>query len=127
MSKINNKSCIDKLVEHFNPIVSPDFEFPVYKDEKEENEEIPDKISCLLGHLSRRSYKQKSRRLSRRWKSLTKTGIRCYRCLTWVSSFITHFNRGKHPSFPQVYNMKVMRPVEFEVPSIVVLLETQLD
>jgi len=31
-----------------NPMISPNFEFPVYKAEDEENEEIPDEISRLL-------------------------------------------------------------------------------
>jgi len=31
-----------------NPMVSPNFEFPVYEAEDEENEEIPDEISQLL-------------------------------------------------------------------------------
>jgi len=33
----------------------------VFEDEKEENEEIPDKISRLLGHLSRQSCKQNTK------------------------------------------------------------------
>jgi len=53
----------------------PTLSFLVSKDEEDENENIPDKISHVLGHLSRQSYKQKSRRLSRRWQSLTKTGM----------------------------------------------------
>ena len=60
MSKINNKSCIDKPVEYFSPILSPNFVFHVSKDEEEENEEIPDKISRVLGHLNRQSYKKKN-------------------------------------------------------------------
>jgi len=75
LSKSKIKSCINKPVEHFNPVLSSDFEFLVSEAE-EENEETPDKISHILGHLSRRSHKQKSRRLSRRWHSLTKTGMR---------------------------------------------------
>jgi len=35
-------------VEQPNPMVSPNFEFPVYEAEDEENEEIPDEISRLL-------------------------------------------------------------------------------
>ena len=56
MSK-STKSCINKLVEHFNPVLSPNFEFLAFEAEGEENERIPDEISCLLGHLSRQSYK----------------------------------------------------------------------
>jgi len=60
LSKINHicKLNIDKPVEHINPMLSLDFEFHVSEDEEEENEEIPDKISRLLGHLSRQSCKQ---------------------------------------------------------------------
>jgi len=39
---------------------------------------LPMRFFRLLGHLSHRSCKQKSRRLSRRWQSLTKAGLRCY-------------------------------------------------
>jgi len=45
-----------KPVEHFNHVLSPNFEFPV--SEEEENEEVPDKISHL-GHLGLQSQKQK--------------------------------------------------------------------
>jgi len=79
---MNNKSCINKPIEHNNSVLSPNFEFHASEDEEEENEEIPDKISHILGNFSRRSYKQKSRRLSRRWHSLIKTILRYYRCLT---------------------------------------------
>ena len=58
MSKSIIKSCINKPVEHFNPALSSDFEFLVSEAE-EENEETPDKISHILGHLSRQSCKQK--------------------------------------------------------------------
>jgi len=53
LSKSIIKSGINKLVKHFNSILSPNFEFPVSKDEEEENEEIPYKISHILGNLSR--------------------------------------------------------------------------
>ncbi|XP_039685658.1 uncharacterized protein [Medicago truncatula] len=39
---------IDEPVEQHNPMISPNFEFPVYEAEEEENEEIPDEISRLL-------------------------------------------------------------------------------
>jgi len=50
----------------------PTLSFLVSKNDKKENE---GKIFCILGHLSRRSCKQKSRRLSRRWQSATKTDM----------------------------------------------------
>jgi len=66
------------------------------------NEDIPDEISRILGHPSHRSCKRKSRGWPRRWHSLTKTGMRCYRCLTWISYFRTHFNKGNPLSFPNI-------------------------
>jgi len=78
----------------------PTLSFLVSKNEEKENEEIPDNIFCILGHLSRQSCKQKSRRLSKGWQSLTKTGMRCYRCLTWVSCFHYTFQEGHPLSFP---------------------------
>jgi len=95
-SNINANLNINKPVEHINHVLSSNFEFLVSKSE-EENEQTPDEITHILGHLSRQSCKQKTRRLSRRWHSLTKTGMRCYRYLTWVSCFSTHFNRGNPP------------------------------
>jgi len=44
---------IDKPVEHFNPVLPPNFEFHVFEVEEEEDEETPDEISRILEHLSR--------------------------------------------------------------------------
>jgi len=88
------------LINSLNTLILyslPTSSFLVSKDEEKENEEIPDKIFCVLGHLSRQSCKQRSRRLSRRWQSLTKTDTRCYRCFTWASCFNTHFDRSNPP------------------------------
>jgi len=51
------KSCINKPVEHYNPVLSLDFEFAVPETEEKEDEEILNEISCLLGHFSRRNCK----------------------------------------------------------------------
>jgi hypothetical protein len=61
LSKIKHKCSlnIDKPVEHINPVLSSNFELLVFETEEEKNEEIPEEISRLLGHLSRRSCKQK--------------------------------------------------------------------
>jgi len=39
---------INEPIEKVKPMFSPNIEFPVYKAEEEENEEIPDEISRLL-------------------------------------------------------------------------------
>jgi len=56
LSKSKIKSCINKPVEHFNHVLSPNFEFPV---SEKENEEVLNEISRLLGHLGCQSQKQK--------------------------------------------------------------------
>jgi len=65
LSKIKHKCRlhIDKLVGHINLVLSSDFEFHVSEDEEEENEEIPDMISRILGHLSCQSCKYKYQKI----------------------------------------------------------------
>jgi len=58
MSKSIIKSCINKPVEHIDHVLSSNFEFLVSEAEENMNEEIPDEISHILGHLSRQSCKQ---------------------------------------------------------------------
>jgi len=53
LSKSIIKSCINKPVEHFDLVLSFNFEFLVSEAEEEEDEEIPNEIIRLLGHLSR--------------------------------------------------------------------------
>src|SRR3954467_5731471 len=56
-SEINiNHMCrftIDKPIECNNPMPAPNFEFPVFEAEEEEEEEIPGEISRLLKHEER--------------------------------------------------------------------------
>jgi len=128
LSKIKHKCRlnIDKLVEHVNPVLPPDFEFHVSKAEEEENEEIPNKISRLLGHLSHQSCKQKYQ------EDCPEDDIHLQRLeqdatilLARVSYFSTHFNRG-NPLFSLIYDMEVVLLVEFEVPSMRVLIKSSL-
>ena len=58
LSKSIIKSCINKPVEHIDHVLSSNFEFPVPEADDEENDEIPDETSHILGHLSRQSCKQ---------------------------------------------------------------------
>jgi len=105
---------IDKPVEHINHVLSPKFKFPVSDVEEGKDEEVPNKISHLMGHLSRRSCKQKYQ------EDCPKDGIHLQRlardatiCLTWVLYLRTHFNRGN--PFPLVYNMKVVHPIDIYI------------
>jgi len=93
---------------------SPNFKFLVSETKEEENEEIPDKISRPLWHLSRQSCKQKYQ------EDRLEDGFHLQRlardatiCTSWVLYFSTHFNRG-NPIHPSVYNMEVVLPVEVE-------------
>lgn len=44
---------IDKPIECNNTMLAPNFEFPVFEAEEEEEEKIPDEISRLLKHEER--------------------------------------------------------------------------
>jgi len=53
--------------------------------------------------------------------------MRCY-LLHFMSIVLQYtLQQGQPPLHPTVYNMKAMLPVEVEVPSIGVLLRSQLD
>jgi len=108
MSEINDKSCIDKLVEHFNPILSLKFEFPVSEAEEEEDEEVPNEISRLLGHLSRQNRKKNI------MKSVQKRAFTYKDWHEMLSSCLKRtLQQGQPPLHPSEYNMEVV-----EVPSI---------
>ena len=125
MSKSIIKSCINKPVEHINHVLSSNFEFPVSEAE-EGNEETPDEISHILGHLSHRSCKQNIKEIIQKmtfnykdWLGVLPFAMLRYR---------THFNRGKPPPPPSpICNMEVVLSVKVEVPSIGVLLKSKLD
>jgi len=75
LSKSIIKSCINELVEHFDPVLSLNCEFPVSETEEEN---VPNGISRLLGILAVEAASRISKRLSRRWHSFTKTDTWCY-------------------------------------------------
>jgi len=98
---INNQIMHYKPVEHFNPVLSFDFEFFVSETEEEEDDEIPNEISRLLGHLSHRGCKQNIKSFPKRWHSITKTGASFYHWPCMELYFSTHLNRGNPPTIPQ--------------------------
>jgi len=51
------KSCINKLVEHFNPVLSLDFEFLMSEDEEKEYESFPMRYIVYWGIFGRRNCK----------------------------------------------------------------------
>jgi len=103
LSKSIIKSCIDKPVEHFDPILSLSCEFPVSKTEEEEN--VPNGISRLQGNLSRQSCKYKyQERLSKRWRSLTKTCTGCNHLLCMNIVLQYTLRQGQPPHHPSVHH-----------------------
>jgi len=67
------------------------------KLEEEKDEEVPDEISRLLGHLGRQSQKQKYQ------DEYPERGIHLQRLARDATIILqsAHFNRGNLPSFPQ--------------------------
>ena len=91
------KSCINKPVEHLNPVLSLDFEFLISKTEEEDDEEISNEISRILGHFGRRSRNYQERFVQERtfmykdWHNLPHMGIVLQYTL----------QQGQSPSIPQ--------------------------
>jgi len=114
-------------VEHINHVLSPNFEFPMSEAEEGKDEEIPDEISRLLGHLSCRSCKQKiSRRFVmkmtftyKNWHKMLPFALHGYHTLVRTSTEATPFSL--------VYDMEVVLPVKAKVPSMRVLTKAKLD
>jgi len=63
LSKSIIKSCINKPVEHFDPVLSLNFELPVSEIEEEKDGTAPNEISRLLGHFSCRICKQNIKKI----------------------------------------------------------------
>ena len=89
------KSCINKPVEHFIPVLSLDFEFLMSKDEEKENESFPMRYIAYQGIFGRRNCKYIS-------KGCPENGIQRLAwdatiCVAWILYFSTHFNRGNPP------------------------------
>ena len=70
------KSCINKPVEHFIPVLSLDFEFLMSEDEEKENESFQMRYIAYWGILA------------------VETATICF---AWIWYFSTHFNRGNPP------------------------------
>jgi len=78
------------------------------KLEEEEDEEVPDEISRLLGHLSHQSRKQKHQ------EECLERGIHLQRLARDVAIILqVHTSTGASPLLPSGYNMKVVEaPVD---------------
>jgi len=78
------------------------------EDEEEEDEQVPDEIPRLQGHLTRRSQKQKYR------EECPENGIHLQRLAQDdVIIFQVHTSTGTTPLLPSTYNMEVVEvPVD---------------
>jgi len=88
------------------------------KPEEEEDEEVPDEISRLLGHL--KPSKSKTKNIKKCVQN------RAFTYKDWreilPSCFKNTLQQGQPPLLPSVYNVEFV-----EVPSIGVLLKSKLD
>jgi len=95
------KSCINKPVEYFYPVLSLDFEFLVSEDEEKENESFLMRSLAYWGILVVEAVSRISKSLPKRWHSIKKTSASCYHWPCMELYFSTHFNRGNPPTIPQ--------------------------
>jgi hypothetical protein len=94
---------------------------------EEGNEETPDEISHILGHLSCRSCKQNIKKIVQKMAFIDKDWLEVlpFALLRYRTS--VHISTGATPPPSPICNMEVVLPVEVEVPSIGVLLKSKLD
>jgi len=85
----------------------------VSKDEEEEKEETPDKISHILGHLSR--HKQTKIKKIVQKMAFTYKDWHEMLLLPYISIMLQYTFQGQPPLIPLVYNMEVVLPVVVEV------------
>jgi hypothetical protein len=108
-------------------MLSPDFELPMSEDEEVENEETQDKISRILGHLSRRNCKQNIKKIVQKMAFTHKDWHEMLPLPRMGIVLQYTLQQGQPPLHPTVYNMETVLPVEVEIPSIGVLLKSNLD
>jgi len=89
------KSCINKPVEHFNPILSLDFEFHMSEDEEKKNESFPMRYIAVD---TTNTYQKVVQKMTFIYKRLARDATICFACILYFS---THFNRGNTPTIPQ--------------------------
>jgi len=89
------KSCINKPVEHFIPVLSPDSEFLISEDEEKENESFPMRYVAYWGIFGRRKLQLHIKRLSRRRHLMIGKGCYHLLCVDIVRQYT--FQQGQPP------------------------------
>jgi hypothetical protein len=99
----------------------------VFKAEEGKNGETLDKISRILGHLSRQRSKQNIKKIVQKMAFIDKGWLEVlpFALLRYCTS--VHISTGATPPPSPICNMEVVLHVEVEVPSIGVLLKSKLD
>jgi len=95
------KSCVNKPVDHFNPVLSLDFEFLMSEDEEKKNESFPMRYIAYWGILAvdtTNTYQKVVQKMTFIYKRLARDATIFFACILYFS---THFNRGNTPTIPQ--------------------------
>jgi len=108
------KSCINKPVEHFNPVLSLDFEFLMSKNEEKENESFPMRYIAYWGILvveTTITYQKVVQKMAfKYWQGMLPFAL--HGCCTSV-----HTSTGAIPPHnPSVYIMKAVPHMESQSP-----------
>jgi hypothetical protein len=119
------KSCINKPVEHFNPVLSLDFKFLVSEAEKREDESFPMRLlptgaSWSLKLQISRKIVQKRTFMYNDWHEMLPSSLQGY-CTSSA-----HFNRGNPPPSLSI-QYKAVPHMEVKVLSTKVPMKAKLD
>jgi len=95
------KSCINKPVEHFIPVLSLIFEFLMSEDEGKENEGFPMRYIAYWGTLAVETANTYQKVVQKDDIHLQKTGKGCYHLLCMDIVLQYTFQQGQAPTIPQ--------------------------
>jgi len=110
------KSCINKHIKYFNPVLSLDFEFLMSEDEEKENESFPMRYIAYWDILAVETANTYQKVVQKDDIHLQKTGKRCYYLLCMDIVLQYTLQQGQHPHHPPVYNMKAVHHMEGQSP-----------
>jgi len=107
------KSCINKPVEHFIPVLSLDFEFLMSEDEEKKNESFPMRYIAYWGISAveaANTYQKVVQKMTfKDWQGMLPFALHGY-CTS------VHTSTGANPHHPSVYNMKAVPHMEGQSP-----------
>ena len=89
------KSCVNKPVDQFNPVLSLDFEFLMSEDEERKNEGFPMRYIAVY---TTNTYQKVVQKMTFIYKRLARDATICF---AWIMYFSTRFNWGNPPTIPQ--------------------------